>query len=49
MFFLKDAEAAVYAIEAAVLLCGSLAEGNYAQAALDCISLIGWTKNTIES
>lgn len=46
---LKDAEAAVYALESAVLLAGSLAEGNYAQAILDGISLFGWVKNTIES
>ena len=45
---LKDAEAAVYAIESAVLLVGSIAEGNYAQAVLDTISLFGWIKNSFE-
>lgn len=44
---LKDAEAAVYAIEAAVCLSQSIASGNYGQAILDAVSLFGWVKNTI--
>jgi hypothetical protein len=44
---LKDAEAIVYAFEASVCFCTSVASGNYGQAALDFIMLAGWVKNAI--
>lgn len=44
---MKDAEAAVYAIEAAVCLCENLAAGNFLGACIDCVTLIGWTKNAL--
>ena len=47
LFATKDAEAAVYAIEAAVNLCNSLACGDYATAILDAVALFGFGKNAI--
>lgn len=43
--FLKDPEATVYAIEAAQCLITSVGTANWLQAALDTVSLIGWTIN----
>lgn len=43
--FLKDPEATVYAIEAATCLTASVGSGNWLQACLDGVSLIGWTLN----
>jgi len=45
-FFIKDAEAAVYALEAAICLFSSMTSGNYGQAALDLITLVGWVRNS---
>lgn len=42
----KDAEAAAYAIEAAVCLVTSIASSDYAQACVDAIALAGWVRNT---
>jgi len=44
-FFVKDAEAAVYAIEAAVSFVNSVSAANHAQAALDFVAFVGWVKN----
>lgn len=43
----KDAESAVYALEAAVHLFSSLSQGDYGQACLDAVSLCGWAKNAL--
>jgi len=41
----KDAEAAVYAIESAILLVESVGSNNWGQAVLDLVSLYGWIRN----
>lgn len=48
MFFvIRDAEAAVYAIDAAVCLIHSVAAGDVFSAILDTVSLVGWVKNAL--
>jgi hypothetical protein len=44
---IKDAEAAVYAIESAVCFWTSVSSGNYLGACVEAIALAGWIKNTI--
>lgn len=44
---IKDAENAVYALEAAVNFCLSISTGDYATAALDLVYLAGFTRNAI--
>ena len=44
-YFVKDAEAAVYAIECALCFFESMTSNNYGQATLDLVGLFGWVKN----
>lgn len=44
LYQVSDPEAATYAIDAAVCFWASLAAGNYAQAAMDAVSVFGWVK-----
>ncbi|MCA1776073.1 MAG: hypothetical protein LC676_10820 [Loktanella sp.] len=46
-FLIKDAEAAVYAVEAAVSLSDAAAAGDIAGITINLISLLGWTKNAM--
>lgn len=47
MFMIKDAEAAIYAIEAAVNLFTDISNGNYISACLNSVQLVGWFRNMI--
>lgn len=42
---IKDAENAVYALEAAVNFCLSVSSGDYGTACLDLIYFVGFAKN----
>ena len=46
-YFIKDAEAAVYAIEAGVCLIETALAGDIAGSCLNLVSLLGWTKNAM--
>ena len=45
--FTIDAEAATWALDAAACLIADLLSANYAQAAMDAVSLAGWVKLAI--
>ena len=45
-FLIKDAEAAVYAMEAATFFVSNISEMNYVAAFFDVVSFCGWVKNS---